>query len=403
MPDAPIDAPATNRPTRIGELAQLFTRLGFTAFGGPAAHIAMIEDEVVTRRRWLDRQHFLDLVASINFIPGPNSTQLVMMLGLLRGGYRGLLVAGACFIVPAMLIILPLAWLYTSYGTLPTAFPILSGIGAVVAAIVAVITLRLLRSAVRNTTAIAFCLIAFVLAQASALGWGPAHGRFQPEIVALALAAGWGWFASRPRQTTLPSIAILPIAAAPAAGMGAMALFFLKVGATLFGSGYVLISYLQSGLVDERGWLTQRQLVDAVAVGQFTPGPLLTTATFIGYLLGAGRFAGGVRGGILGGVIATAAIFAPSFLLVALLGPSLQRIRNHPAARQALNNMNAAVAGLLAAVAIRLIATSVHAHSGIDWLDAAILLAAMIALSRGINATWLILAGALFGWIRAWI
>jgi chromate transporter len=185
--------------------------------------------------------------------------------------------------------------------------------------------------------------------------------------------------------------------------MGAMALFFLKVGATLFGSGYVLISYLQSGLVDERGWLTQRQLVDAVAVGQFTPGPLLTTATFIGYLLGAGRFAGGVRGGILGGVIATAAIFAPSFLLVALLGPSLQRIRNHPAARQALNNMNAAVAGLLAAVAIRLIATSVHAHSGIDWLDAAILLAAMIALSRGINATWLILAGALFGWIRAWI
>jgi chromate transporter len=400
MPDAPIDAPATHPgPGRIRELAKLFTRLGFTAFGGPAAHIAMIEDEVVSRRGWLDRQHLLDLIASINFMPGPNSTQLVMMLGLLRGGYPGLVVAGTCFILPAMLIILPLAWVYTDYGALAAAVPILSGIGAVVAAIVAVVTIRLARSAVRSGSALAFCLIALVLAEGSALGWGPAHGRFQPEIVALALAACWGWFRSRRGQTAVPSVVMLPIAAAPAAGMGAMALFFLKIGATLFGSGYVLISYLQSGLVDQRGWLTQRQLVDAVAVGQFTPGPLLTTATFIGYLLGAGRFAGGVRGGILGGVVATAAIFAPSFVFVALVGPSLQRIRNHPAARQALDNMNAAVAGLLAAVAIRLITTSVHAQAGIDWLNAGMVIAAMIALSRGINASWLILAGGLVGWI----
>jgi len=386
------------RADRVIELAKLLARLGFTAFGGPAAHIAMIEDEVVVRRRWIDREHFLDLVASVNFIPGPNSTQLVMLLGLLRGGFLGLVVAGCCFIIPAVLIILPLAWLYVSYGTVPTVLPILRGIGAVVAAVVAVVAIRLLRSTMRSVSAVACGILAFGLSVIAAMGWGPAHGHFQPELVSLGLAACWGWFSSRPDDSKLPGLLLLPLTGAPAAGLGAMALFFLKVGATLFGSGYVLVSYLQSGLVDERGWLTQRQLVDAIAVGQFTPGPLLTTATFVGYLLGSVRFAGGARGGIEGGVIATVAIFAPSFVFVALLGPSLQRIRLYPPARAALNGMNAAVAGLLAAVAMRLLAGSIHDQSGVELINAIIIAAAMIAMGRGINATWLIVLGALAGW-----
>jgi chromate transporter len=330
-----------------------------------------------------------------------------MLLGLLRGGFIGLMVAGCCFIVPAVLIILPLAWLYVIYGEVPSALPILTGIGAVVAAIVAVVAIRLIRSTMRSASAVTCGILAFGLSAIAALGWGPVHGRFQPELVSLGIAACWGWISSRRRirstqsELNLPGLVLLPATAASTAGLGAMALFFLKVGATLFGSGYVLVSYLQSGLVGERGWLTQRQLVDAIAVGQFTPGPLLTTATFVGYLLGSLRFAGGVWGGIEGGVIATAAIFAPSFVLVALLGPSLQRIRLYPPARAALNGMNAAVAGLLAAVAMRLIAGSIHDQSGVALINAIIIAGAMIALGRGINATWLIVLGALAGWLAS--
>jgi chromate transporter len=298
-PAAPV-VPMELSPARgrVREVAALFMRLGFTAFGGPAAHIAIIEDEVVQRRRWIDRAHFLDVVAAVNFIPGPNSTELAIHLGQLRAGFAGLITAGVCFIAPAVLIILPIAWAYVTYGALPQVQPVLRAMAAAIVAIVAVATWRFLQTAIKGG-------FTGVLCAASILG-ALLLRRFthlQPEIIALALAAAAGAVRSmRPRRDRVvlsisPIVALAPIVSGDYARM---ALFFLKVGATLFGSGYVLVSYLQSGLVDDHHWLTQRQLLDAIAVGQFTPGPLLTTSTFVGFVLGHTTFGGGTTGGFVG-------------------------------------------------------------------------------------------------------
>ncbi len=372
---------------RLIELAKLFTKLGFTAFGGPAAHIAMMEDEVVVRRKWLDRTHFLDIVAAVNFVPGPNSTELAIHIGQIRAGFIGLLTSGVCFITPAVLIILAIAWAYVQYGTLPKVQSAMLGISAAVVAIVAAAMIRFGRTALRGTfsviVAIASLALAIVLRR---------YSKLQPEIVVLALAAlagaiKNGWL----RRTRLPMLSLNLAALAP------IAWFFFKIGGTLFGSGYVLVSYLQSGLVVQRHWLTNQQLLDAVAVGQFTPGPLLTTATFIGYLLGNQHFNGGVTGGIIGAVTATIAIFLPSFIFVAILGPMLQRIRHNRYARGALDAMNAAVVALILVVLVNVGISALK-----DWLTILIAVASLALLIwRNVNATWIVLASGIIGLIAS--
>jgi chromate transporter len=361
----------------LREIAGVFVRLGFTTFGGPLAHVGMMQQETVVRRKWIDQQQFVDLYASLNFLPGPSSTQLCMGLGYHRAGLRGLVVAGFCFITPAMLIILPLGFLYVQYGTLPQARPLLSAIAAAVVAIIGAATVRFARTSLKNSFTLAICVIVLIL--------GIALRNFpQRDILLLAVAAFVGFMHTRLRtfRATLVSAAPLP-----------MVIFFLKVGATLYGSGYFLVTLLQSGLVDSRHWLTQQQLADSIAVGQFTPGPLLTTATFVGYILGQDKFLPGTAGAILGAVLATAAIFAPSFFLVAIFAPVIRKLPKYPGARGALDAANAAIVALLALTTIRLFAGGSHAVLGI----AITLISFACLLIWEINATWLVLASALFG------
>ncbi len=391
--------PVPTRRERLREVALLFLRLGFTAFGGPAAHVAMMEDEVVTRRKWIDRRHFLDLVAAVNFVPGPNSTELAIHLGLIRAGRAGLVVAGLCFIVPAVLIILPLAWGYCAYGMGPQALPrvggMMSAIGACVLAIIAAALWRFAQTGIRDA------FTATVAVVAMAIGFlPPRYTGHQPELVALALGAVAGaiWY-GRPRATTGTPAALLALSV-PLWDMdlARMGLFFLKVGATLFGSGYVLVSFLKSGLVDQFHWLTEPQPLDAIAIGQITPGPLLTTATFAGYVIAYTTFDGGVAGGIVGAIVATGAIFLPSFLFILVLGPLLQRVRENRYARGALDGMNAAVVALILVVTLRLAGASFlpagTLHGG-NVILAAAALAALLLLN--VNSTWLILLAAALG------
>jgi chromate transporter len=402
-PDTITPAPPA---ARLREVAALFLRLGFTAFGGPAAHVALMEDEVVTRRRWVSREKFLDLVALLNFVPGPNSTELAIHLGLIRAGFVGLVVAGVCFIVPAMAIILPLAWAYEKYGALPQVTGAMAAINAGVIAVLAVACWRFARTTVKDrfTAAVAIAAVAAALA---------ARWRHVPqaELIILAGAAVAGMarhrFASPPAAVLLIPLPLgaASVAAGAAGAAGAigsnwfssLTLFFLKVGATLFGSGYVLVSYLHAGLVAERGWLGERDLLDAVAVGQITPGPLLTTATFVGYVVGF-RATGSVGAGLAGGVAATAAIFLPSFVFVALLGKWLPRLREKPGAAAALDAANAAVAALVFVITATLAAQTLR-----DPLSVTIAAGATLALVVfNLNATWVMLAAAALGLARGW-
>jgi chromate transporter len=415
MPDDAPEAPITSPPRhRLAEIARLFLRLGFTAFGGPAAHVALIEEEVVTRRRWIDRQHFLDMVSAVNFVPGPNSTELAIHLGQVRAGFPGLVVAGVCFIVPAMLIILPLAWAYVTYGAVPALGNALVGIKACMVAIVVVALVRFAKTGIRD----AFTGIVAVLALVASILFRH-YDVPQQELIILGAAAiaGLAWYARGSRDavddTTRSasgaakrSVPMVPLIISPAAVGAAgfsnqlvqMALFFLKVGATLFGSGYVLASFLQTGLVDRHHWLTQQELLDAIAVGQVTPGPLLTAATFIGYVLGSRNFGGGTTGGVIGGVVATVAIFLPAFVFISVLGPLLPRLRASPLARGALDGMNAAVVSLILVVSLWFARSVLYAATGVDWLATVIFLTSLaVLLATRINATWLILASAAIG------
>jgi chromate transporter len=413
MPDGP---PESTPPqlSRLAEIARLFLKLGFTAFGGPAAHVALIEEEVVARRRWIDRQHFLDMVSAVNFVPGPNSTELAIHLGQVRAGFPGLVVAGVCFIVPAMLIILPLAWFYVRYGAMPGVGNALVGIKATMVAIVVVALVRFARTGLKD----AFTALIALLATAASLLMTYFNVP-QQELVILATAAiaGLLWYgrsapvlpegpersASGAAKSSLPAIPLmLAPAAVGATGFAgqllAMALCFLKVGATLFGSGYVLASFLHSGLVEHHRWLTDRELLDAIAVGQVTPGPLLTAASFIGYLLGARNFGGGTGGGIVGGVVATAAIFLPAFLFISLLGPLLPRLRASPRARGALDGMNAAVVALILVVSLWFARSVLWTPTGVDRLATAVFAVSLaLLLTTKLNPTWLILGAGLIG------
>jgi chromate transporter len=338
----------------------------------------------------------LDLVAAINFIPGPNSTELAIALGRLRGGWRGLFVAGFCFILPAVLIILPIGWLYVNYHALPLMTGIMRGVGAGIVAIVIAAVIRLAKSAITDRFAASIALLAALMEiinhwQRWALG--------DVSILAVAAMAGAirrGGVLSRPRALCVTPLAVIGTGGLSLWGPVTMSLLFLKIGATLFGSGYLLVTYLQSSFVDHRQWLSQQQMLDAVAVGQVTPGPVLTTATFVGFVLGHDRFGFGTCGAIVCALGATAAIFAPSFVLVAILSRWLERLRSNPKARGALDAMNAAVAGLIAATCIWLAQQALAPPSTV--ISAMLMAASLLVLTATrINSTWIVLASGAIG------
>ncbi len=364
----------------LRELAVLFLRLGTTAFGGPAAHIAMMEDEVVHRRGWLTRDEFLDLVAATNLIPGPNSTEMAIHVGHRRAGWPGLLVAGGCFILPAALLTLALAWLYVRFGTLPAAGGFLGGVKAVILAVVVQALWRLGRSALRTR------FLAFLCAAATAASALGAH-----ELLVL-LAGGLVAALARRARGFRPQAAALlapvlgtaaPSASAAPFGLWALFLFFLKTGSVLFGSGYVLLAFLRADLVERWGWLTEQQLLDAIAAGQITPGPVFTTATFVGYVLG----------GFPGAALATLGIFLPAFVFVAGSGPLVPRLRRSPAAGAFLDGVIASSLALMAVVTWQLARAAV-----VDLPTAALTLGSAVALFRTrLNSAWLVLGGGVAG------
>jgi chromate transporter len=390
----------------LAELAKLFLKLGTTAFGGPAAHIAMMEDEVVRRRRWLTREAFLDYVGVTNLIPGPNSTELAIHLGHARAGWPGLFVAGGCFILPSALMVGVLAWVYVHFGTLPAAEGVLYGVKPVVIAVVLQALWGLARTALKSQVLLVLGVVALaaaavgvhelvILACAGALmvllqrarsPSGPRAGMPALFVAAGSVGAGGG-NPPRVEPATVTAMAASAagtiVAAATPFGLWPLFAVFLKVGALLFGSGYVLLAFLRADLVERLGWLTERQLLDAVAVGQITPGPVFTTATFIGYVLGGG----------VGAVVATLGIFFPAFVFVALSGLALPRLRHSPTARAVLDGINVASLALMAVVTVQLGRSAL-----VDPLTLIVTALSAVALVRfRVNSAWLVLAGAAIG------
>lgn len=374
-----IREPSQER-TSLTTLAGLFLKLGTVAFGGPAAHIAMMEEEVVRRRRWLTRDAFLDYLGATNLIPGPNSTELAIHIGHARAGWPGLLVAGTCFILPAALIVTAIAWAYVRLGTLPAAAGVLYGVKPVVIAVIVQALWGLGRTALKTR---ALVMLGAVATVAAALG---VH-----ELVILALAgavmAGGARLRDRPAMSSTAAFTMTGIASgsAGATPFGLWPLFavFLKIGAVLFGSGYVLLAFLRADLVQRLGWLTERQLLDAVAVGQITPGPVFSTATFIGFVLG----------GTPGAAVATVGIFLPAFVFVALSGPLVPRLRRSSTAGAVLDGVNVASLALMAVVTWELARAAL-----VDPLTIAIALVSWVLLTRyRVNSAWLVLGGGLAG------
>jgi chromate transporter len=373
----------------VGELARLFTRLGATAFGGPAAHIALMRLELVQRRGWLSDQEFVDLVGAANMIPGPNSTEVAIHVGYARAGWRGLLTAGVCFITPSTLMVGVLGWIYVRYGSLPDVRGVLYGVTPVVVAIIAQALWTF-----GHTTVTSAWLACVGLAALTAAAAG-IH-----ELVVLAGGAIAGlvsWIVSSRESRTstahrlraiawLPALAAAPVAAAASTPVTLTTLFavFFKTGALLFGSGYVLLAFLRRDLIERLGWLTNQQLLDAVAVAQVTPGPLFTTATFVGYVLA----------GVPGAALATIAIFLPAFVYVAVSAPWIPRLRRSPLARAILDGVNVGAVAVMAVVSWQIARTAVRDPTTI----AILFVAAVVLLRTRVNSVWLILGGGLVGW-----
>ncbi|CAM3115097.1 chromate efflux transporter [Corallococcus sp. ZKHCc1 1396] len=368
--------------TSLRELALLFFRLGATAFGGPAAHIAMMRDEVVQRRRWLSEERFLDLLGATNLIPGPNSTEMAIHIGWERRRWAGLLVAGLAFIVPAMVLTGVFGWAYVAFGTVPAARWLLYGVKPVILGIVVQALWGLAPRAARTPWLRGLGVLAAGL---SALGVNELAVLFGAGLVTL-LAARRGT-GRTPDDTLRQSLPLLPVAAtvtAQAVTLPSLFWVFFKTGSVLFGSGYVLLAFLRADLVQRLGWLTEAQLIDAIAVGQVTPGPVFTTATFIGYVLA----------GPWGALVATAGIFLPAFIFVALSGPLVPRLRASPGAAAFLDGVNVASLALMAVVTAQLGRAAL-----VDVPTVALgLIAAALLLRFRLNSTWLVLGGASAGW-----
>lgn len=369
--------------TSLWDIARLFLKLGTTAFGGPAAHIAMLQREVVERRHWLSQEEFLDHLGASNLIPGPTSTELVIHVGRKRGGWPGLLVAGLCFILPAALMVLVLAWAYVRYGSLPAVSGLLYGVKPVVIAIILQALWGLGRTAIKTTW---LAIVALVTLFLSVVGIGPLVvllvGGFLGVVVSLD--------ATRRKAALLamfqPQV-VTATAAAASIGLWPIFLIFVKIGSLLFGSGYVLLVFLRSELVERHAWLTQQQLLDAVAVGQVTPGPVFTTATFLGYLLH----------GTTGAIAATVGIFLPAFVLVAISAPLIPKIRASRIASAALDGINVASLALMALVTWQLARSAL-----VDWITVTLALAGAALLFRfpRLNSAWLIAGAGLVGAAR---
>lgn len=395
-------------PGTAGELTRLFLRLGCTAFGGPAAHIALLKDEIVGRKQWMTEEEFLDMLGATNLIPGPNSTEMAIYVGYRRYGWRGLLIGGLCFILPAVLIVCAFAWVYAKYGSLPAISGVLYSVKPVIIAVIAQAIWGLLKPAVKSRflAVVGTCALVLALLRVdtllvlfgagvlvASLRWvSPA----EPGNVRAPARSLLSMFLITGAMVAFPVLmAHLPDGAAPAHAGGhgvpfsipRLFLFFLKVGSVLYGGGYVLLAFLRDGLVGQWHWLTNAQLLDATAVGQFTPGPLFTTATFIGYLLG----------GPLGAVIATVGIFLPSFVFVALSGPLLPRLRRSPLMGGFLDGVNVAALALMTAVTWDLGRAAL-----VDWTTAALALASVVLLLRyRTPSAWLILGAAVLGVVLA--
>lgn len=375
---------------RVREIAKLFLKLGSIGFGGPAAHIAMMEDEVVRKRGWLTREGFLDLVGATNLIPGPNSTEMTIHIGLTRAGWRGLIVAGSCFILPAVVIVLGLAWAYVRFGSLPQAIWLLYGVKPVIIAIVVQALWSLGTTAVRGSLT---GVVGAAVIGLSFLGVNEVLLLFAGGFVVMLVTrirqgrGRSGSLAALSGSTFLVPSSVAAAAATTGAtapvGLVTLTAFFLKVGSILFGSGYVLLAFLRADLVQRWGWLTDQQLIDAIAVGQFTPGPVLTAATFIGYVVA----------GVPGALLATFGIFFPSFVFVAASNPLIPRLRQSPWTAGFLDGVNVASLGLMATVTWHLARAAL-----VDSLTVGLgLVAVVLVFWLRVNSAWLVLGGALVG------
>jgi chromate transporter len=388
-----VAKPQGNKRSNLGEVAVIFLRLGITAFGGPAAHIAIMEDEIVRRRRWITHEEFLDLIGAVNLIPGPNSTEMAIYLGYLRAGWLGLILGGLCFIFPAMLMVMGIAWAYVRYGGLPQFEALLYGVKPVVIAVILQALCGLGRKAVKTVDLAGIGLLALVAAGYFAVdalavivvggvmaglvrGWTQEkRKRLKPSLVMVVIAGGilaFSYFAARLGNSHEVQVGVQPLF-----------LYFLKIGSILYGSGYVLLAFLQNDLVARWHWLTSAQLLDATAVGQVTPGPVFTTATFIGYMLG----------GLTGAIVATVGIFLPSFVLIAISGPIVPRLRRSPVARAFLDGVNVASLALMAVVTWQLGRAAI-----LDVTTVLLaILSAILLIRFRINSAWLVLGGAAVG------
>lgn len=365
-------------PNKLKELAALFFKLGCISFGGPAAHIAMMEDEVVRKRQWMSREHFLDLVGATNLIPGPNSTEMTMHCGHERAGWPGLVVAGVSFIFPAIVLTAVFAWMYSIYGTLPAVSPFIAGIKPAVLSVVVVAVYRLGQKAFKSRELGVLAVLAFL---ACVLGLN--------EIIAMFAAGmiGMAWFSWRRRSSKLGVFAPMFLLQVPLKSMSGASIFwsFFKVGALLYGSGYVLFAFLDAELVS-KGLMSRQQLMDAIAVGQFTPGPVLSTATFVGWQLG----------GWEGALLASIGIFLPSFLFVALLNPLIPRLRKSPIMSAFLDAVNVAAVAVIAAVALNMAQESIT-----DWRSALVAGLSFMSLLyfKQLNSAFVVIGGALAGYL----
>lgn len=375
---------------RLIEIAQVFFKLGVIGFGGPAAHIAMMEEEVVTRREWITRSRFLDLIGATNLIPGPNSTEMAIHLGYIHGGFLGLIIAGLCFLFPAVLITGIFAWVYVAFGDLPQIAPLFYGIKPAVLAVILGALWKLGKKAIKGYQ---LFLIGIGVAVLLLLGIN--------EVIALLIGGFVGMLLLRkvlPKETAEGLIAMLSfgtilkaVAATTAKTvppLWKLGLFFLKIGSILFGSGYVLIAFIQGELVEQNAWLTQQQLLDAIAIGQFTPGPVLSTSTFIGYVIA----------GIPGAIVATLGIFFPSFIFVLILNPLIPKLRSSQWTSAFLDAVNVSAVGLMMVVSLQLAYNLFF--QPLDYIAMLIFLVGAIALLRfKLSPLWLVFGGAILGMI----
>jgi len=369
-----------NRNNELKVLARVFATLGVTAFGGPAAHIAMMQQEVVAKRKWMSEEHFLDLMGATNLIPGPNSTEMAMHIGQDRAGWRGLIVAGVCFIFPAVMITLFFAWLYKEYGQLPEVQPFIYGIKPAIISIILIAILPLAKKSLKN---IQLGIIGATVLVLALVGVNEILLLFGAGLLAMALS----WFSNRKTINSFLPLGILQVSDVNLFSAANVSLFltFLKIGSILYGSGYVLFAFLDAELV-EKGLLTRQQLIDAIAVGQFTPGPVFSSVAFIGYQIN----------GWQGAAVSTVGIFLPSFILVALLNPIVKMMRNSSLFSRFLDAVN------IASVAIIISVCYVMAKESIsDWRAVLIaVLCLILSFSfKKINSVWIVLLGSFLGYV----